>query len=114
MRRPALAAALLAATLTAWIISVQQMRGMDAGPGTDLGAFGRFIGIWVTMMAAMMLPSAAPTVLMFSGLRRGVPTWAFVAGYLLAWTTVGLAAYGAFRGLRELAPSFAAWEERGP
>jgi len=65
---------------------------MDAGPGTDLGAFGWFIGIWVTMMAAMMLPSAVPTVVMFSGLRRGAPAWAFVAGYLLAWTTVGLAA----------------------
>ena len=114
MRRSALAAALLASALTAWIVSVQQMRGMEAGPGTDLGAFGRFIMIWVTMMAAMMLPSAAPAVLMFSGLRRGAPAWAFVAGYLLAWTTVGLAAYAAFRGLRELAPSFAAWEERGP
>jgi len=114
VRRSALAAALLASALTAWIVSVQQMRGMEAGPGADLGAFGRFIMIWVTMMAAMMLPSAAPAVLMFSGLRRGAPAGAFVAGYLLAWTTVGLAAYAAFRGLRELAPSFAAWEERGP
>ena len=114
VRRSALAAVLLSGALVAWVVSAQRMHGMDAGPGTDLGAFGWFIGIWVTMMAAMMLPSAAPTVLMFSGLHRGAPAWAFVAGYLLAWTTVGLAAYASFRGLRELAPSYTAWEERGP
>jgi len=113
-RRAAIAAALLSAALAAWVVSAQRMRGMDAGPGTDLGAFGWFIGIWVTMMAAMMLPSAAPAVLMFSGLRRGAPTWAFIGGYLLAWTTVGVAAYAAFRGLRELTPSYTAWDERGP
>ena len=42
------------------------MRGMDAGPGTDLGALGWYVGIWVTMMAAMMLPSVAPMVLIFA------------------------------------------------
>ena len=42
------------------------MRGMDAGPGTDLGSAGWYLGIWVTMMAAMMLPSATPMVLLFS------------------------------------------------
>ena len=55
-QRAALGASLLGVTLVAWIVTVQRMRGMDAGPGTDLGAFGWFIGIWVTMMAAMMLP----------------------------------------------------------
>ena len=66
VRRPALVAALLAAALVAWIVTAQRMRGMDAGPGTDLGAFGWFMGIWVTMMAAMMLPSAVPAVAMFA------------------------------------------------
>ena len=56
-------AALLGASLVAWIVTVERMRGMDAGPGTDLGGLGWFLGIWVTMMAAMMLPSAAPMVL---------------------------------------------------
>jgi predicted metal-binding membrane protein len=113
VRRPALVAALLAAALVAWIVTAQRMRGMDAGPGTDLGAFGWFMGIWVTMMAAMMLPSALPTVAMFAGVRPGAPAWAFVVGYLLAWATVGLAAYGAYRALRELAPGVTAWDERG-
>jgi predicted metal-binding membrane protein len=111
--RTALAASLLGAALVAWIVAVERMRGMDAGPGTDLGALGWFIGIWVTMTAAMMLPSAAPAVLMFSGLRRGAHTWAFVLGYLLAWTGCGLAAYALYRGVRGSAPRFIAWDDRG-
>ena len=90
------------------------MRGMDAGPGTDLGALGWFLGIWVTMMAAMMLPSAAPAVLMFARVRHGAATWTFVLGYLLAWTTYGLAAFAVYRGIRAAAPSFLAWNDRGP
>ena len=73
--RATLVAVLLGGALVAWIVTVQRMRGMDAGPGTDLGALGWYIGIWVTMMAAMMLPSAAPTVLMFSRSRGGAQTW---------------------------------------
>jgi predicted metal-binding membrane protein len=87
---------------------------MDAGPGTDLGALGWFVGIWVTMMAAMMLPSAAPAVLMFSRARRGAQTPLFVLGYLVAWTACGLAAYALYRGIRAAAPSFLAWDDHGP
>ena len=104
---------LLCVALAAWILAVDRMRGMDAGPGTDLGAFGWFLGIWVTTTAAMMLPSAAPAVLLFADVRRA-PPWAFAAGYLVAWTAVGLVAYGSFRLLRWWAPSFLAWDERGP
>src|SRR3982751_919142 len=104
----------LAGALVAWIITIERMRGMDAGPGTDLGALGWYVGIWVTMMAAMMLPAAAPTVLMFSRVRPGAHAWVFVLGYLLAWTGYGLAAYALYRGIRASAPSFLAWEERGP
>jgi predicted metal-binding membrane protein len=114
LRRPGLAGALLLASLAAWVVALEQMRGMDAGPGTDLGALGWFLGIWVTMMTAMMLPSAAPAVLMFSELRRDAPAWAFAGGYLLAWAGAGVVAYGGFRGLNALAPSFTAWEESGP
>lgn len=112
--RTAIAASLFGAALVAWIVAVERMRGMDAGPGTDLGALGWYVGIWVTMMAAMMLPSAAPTVLMFSRLRPGGHTWVFVLGYLLAWTGYGLAAYAVYRGIRASAPSFVGWDDRGP
>src|SRR5919109_4238223 len=85
------AALLLAAALVAWIVTVDRMQGMDAGPGTDLGGLGWYVGVWVTMMAAMMLPSVAPMVLVHARVsgeraRRGqgqlVSTWIFVAGYL--------------------------------
>ena len=115
---------LLGAALIAWIVTVERMRGMDAGPGTDLGALGWFLGVWVTMMAAMMLPSAAPMVLVVhrvSGERADrasapapVSTWMFVAGYLASWTAYGLAAYGAYRAVTAADPGFIAWDREGP
>jgi predicted metal-binding membrane protein len=105
---------LLGVALVAWVVAGEAMSGMDEGPGTSLGTLGWFIGIWVTMMAAMMLPSAMPTVLLFAGLRRGAGAWVFVLGYLLAWTTYGLAAYAIYRAVRAVAPSFLAWDEQGP
>src|SRR6266851_500348 len=95
-------ALLLGAALVTWILVVRRMRGMDAGPGTDLGGLGWYLGVWVTMMAAMMLPSVAPMVLLFDRVsaertRRGwaaVPTWIFASSYFAVWTLYGLAAYG--------------------
>ena len=116
------AALLLAAALVAWIVTIDRMWGMDAGPGTDLGGLGWFTGIWVTMMAAMMLPSVAPMALLFariSGERRShgrafVPTWVFLAGYLAAWTAYGLAAYGLFRLVTAFGTDWLAWDRAGP
>lgn len=50
--------------------------------------------MWTVMMAAMMLPSLAPALLLYGGICRadrtgGSPTlrvYAFAAGYMLAWT----------------------------
>ena len=78
---------------------------MDAGPGTSLGGLGWYLGVWVTMMAAMMLPSTAPMVVLFDRVsaeraRRGqahVPTSIFVLAYLLVWAAYGLVAYGLYR-----------------
>ena len=53
---------LLAIAGLAWWWTARSMSGMDAGPGTDLGALGWFVGVWVVMMAAMMFPASAPTV----------------------------------------------------
>jgi len=116
------AAVLLGATLVTWIVSIERMRGMDMGPGTDLGAVGWYLGLWVTMMAAMMLPSAAPMVLVFSRIareraRRGrayTPTWTFVAGYLAVWTAYGVVAYGVYRVVAAADLAFLAWDEQGP
>src|SRR6266480_3996968 len=114
---------LVAGAVAAWAVTVDRMRGMDAGPGTDLGGLGWFAGIWVTMMAAMMLPSVAPMVLAFARLtkeraRRGqavlVPTWVFVAGYFAAWTAYGLVAYGLFRAVDAVDGGALAWDRAGP
>jgi hypothetical protein len=35
-----------------WALTVARMRGMDMGPGTDLGSLGWFVVVWTTMMAA--------------------------------------------------------------
>jgi len=99
-------AVLLGAALAAWAVAVVRMRGMDAGPGTDLGGLGWYLGVWVTMMAAMMLPSAAPMVLLFASVARErtprVSPLVFVFPYLAVWTAYGLAAYALARGVRAL------------
>ena len=56
-------ALLIGGALVTWIVTYERMHGMDGGPGTDLGGLGWFLGVWVTMMAAMMLPSVAPMAL---------------------------------------------------
>ncbi|HEX6701638.1 MAG TPA: DUF2182 domain-containing protein [Gaiellaceae bacterium] len=114
------ATVIAASALAAWIVSVTRMRGMDMGPGTDLGGLGWFLGIWVTMMAAMMLPSAMPMVLLFGHVAarqtasRGVlgPTAVFVAGYLGVWTAFGIVAFGLARLVRDLEPGFVAGHGR--
>ena len=112
----------VAVALVTWIVTVQRMRGMDGGPGTDLGALGWFLGVWVTMMAAMMLPSALPMVLLFRrissqrsrGERGYVPVWIFAASYLAVWAAYGLVAYGLYRLVIHVGSGFLAWNRAGP
>ncbi len=113
-------AVLIGATLAAWLVLLVRMRGMDAGPGTDLGTLGWYVGIWVTMTAAMMLPSASPMLLVYSKVASGssrrpaAMTAVFLAGYVIAWTAYGLVAYGLYRLIRSLDPSFLGWSREGP
>jgi predicted metal-binding membrane protein len=98
---PAATAASLAGTLglaaACWVIAVWQMNGMDMGTTTQLGSLGAFIAVWVAMMAAMMLPGAAPAVLRRAHARgvRAVPP--FVGSYLAVWALAGVAVYAAYR-----------------
>jgi predicted metal-binding membrane protein len=107
---------LLALAALAWWSTADRMAGMDAGPGTDLGALGWFLGIWVVMMAAMMLPSLAPTVALYTTMtRRRGPGRAllFTTGYLLVWGAAGLAAYGLFELGRSTVGAALAWNSGG-
>jgi len=63
-------------------------------------ALGPFLGTWTVMMAAMMLPSATPMILLHrlgadGRLRRALWSAAFVAGYLVVWGSVGIVVWGA-------------------
>jgi predicted metal-binding membrane protein len=119
--RTLLLATLLALAVGAWVLTEARMAGMDAGPGTDPGTLGFFAISWVVMMAAMMFPSVAPMVLVFASIQRrrrdrsetAVARGIFVAGYLLAWTAFGLAAYGLYVGVRALSIDALAWDRAG-
>jgi predicted metal-binding membrane protein len=103
---------LLGAAVVAWVVTFERMRGMDGGPGTDLGGLGWFLGIWVTMMAAMMLPSAAPAAQRV--VRLASPAVLFAVGYLAVWAMFGLAAYALFRLVDSFDAGWLAWDEGGP
>ena len=119
----ALVAALLGLAIVAWLVTDDRMDGMSSTPGMSLGGLGFYVTVWVVMMAAMMFPSVAPTVLMYDRVREGhrasgrgaAPgaTAIFVSGYLLAWTAAGLLAYGLLELGRELDPAFLAWDDAG-
>jgi predicted metal-binding membrane protein len=105
---------LVAGAVAAWAVTIARMRGMDAGPGTDLGGLGWYLGIWVTMTAAMMLPSAAPAARRVARLTRRDPTLLFTAGYLAVWTGYGLLAYSVFRLVSSFDIGWLAWDRGGP
>src|SRR3954453_7446563 len=118
-----LLALLLTLAAVAWLVTDNQMSGMDAGPGTDLGSVGFFLGVWVVMMAAMMFPSIAPMVVMHVRIQEGrkargqsAPAGAttlFVAGYLVTWTAAGLVGYGVYELGKVIAGDVFAWDGGG-
>jgi predicted metal-binding membrane protein len=95
-------AAALTATLglaaACWVIAARQMRGMDMGGATELGSFASFVAIWVSMMAAMMLPGAAPAVARRAQANGDLgAVLLFVGSYLAVWTLVGVTVYALYR-----------------
>lgn len=119
----ALLGALLVLAAVAWLVANERMASMASMPAMDLGGLGFYLTVWVVMMAAMMFPSVAPTVLMYDRLREGHrargrgaardATALFVTGYLCVWTAAGLAAYGLVDLVRSLELAFLAWDESG-
>jgi predicted metal-binding membrane protein len=112
---------LIAVAAACWAITASRMQGMDMGPGTDLGGFGWFAGVWATMMAAMMLPSLVPMASAYARRARGarassptVETVLFACGYLLVWVGAGALAYLVIDAVSALDPSWLAWDEAGP
>jgi predicted metal-binding membrane protein len=76
-----------------------EMPDMAPMPWTPVSAALLFVMWWV-MMIAMMVPSAAPTVLLYAAVKRGkddasgpvLEGWMFLSGYLLIWAGFSLMA----------------------
>jgi predicted metal-binding membrane protein len=106
------AAVLLLAAAVAWLVTVGRagsMRGMTGSMGLGLAAV---VGMWVLMMAAMMLPSVAPVASMY---QRSLRSWralrlaGFTGGYLLAWAAAGIPAYLLTAAVARLVDGHPAW-----
>ncbi len=90
----------------AWLYLWHDARAMSNMDMADMqhavgaGTVALTFGMWTVMMVGMMLPSAAPTILLYGALvrksgERGTvlpAVWIFTSGYLVAWTSFSLAA----------------------
>src|ERR1022692_2255221 len=91
---PAIVLAELGLAAACWAAAAWLMGGMDMGVAPRPGSLVFFAAAWVTMMAAMMLPGAAPAVARharMSGKVRAAPP--FVGSYLAIWALAGVVAY---------------------
>lgn len=110
-----------------WVVAVGRMDGMDMGVATELGSFGVFIGDWIPMMAAMMLPGAAPAVARRARVdRSALAAPLFLCSYLAVWALAGIGVYAVYEphgttvagaltiaaGLYELTPPKRMWRRR--
>jgi predicted metal-binding membrane protein len=107
---------LFALAAIGWWWTAARMAGMDGGPWTALGALGWFLGVWIVMMAAMMLPSLAPTAALYSRMTRQrspVLPLLFTAGYLVIWGAAGALAFALAAGGAAVAGDVLAWDRGG-
>ncbi|MEF0942949.1 DUF2182 domain-containing protein [Rhizobium sp. BR 362] len=131
-----LLASLAVLTAAAWALSLYQTLSMDmpmgitvrggmqdmegmagmamggiAADGWSVAGAAIFVAVWTVMMAAMMLPAAAPMIFMFATAQArreqhvAIPTWIFVAGYMLVWAAAGLLVYALVQFGSEFAAS---------
>lgn len=108
---------LLALTLGAWLYLAwvaTDMNSMSSAMAPGLRAWtaaetGLMFVMWSVMMVAMMLPSAAPMILLHARVQRTAgaahphrATWAFTGGYLVVWTLFSAGATGVQCALERL------------
>jgi len=118
------AAGLAALAILAWLFLINMSRtmaSMEMPDGTRMampmpeawtpGQFALMVLMWVVMMVAMMVPSAAPMILTFATINRrraesggrAVPTAVFLAGYLVMWSAFSVIATLLQWGLQSIA-----------
>jgi len=116
--RAVVAAGLLGLALLAWVYVARMAAATPSGmmpmPGMAAGGdpgLAWLVGMWAVMMVAMMLPSAAPTILLFASVSRrrrllgqpAIPVLVFTLGYLLVWTVYAVVAASAQWKLHHMA-----------
>lgn len=105
---------LFAMAAAGWWWTVRQMRGMDSGPWASLGTFGWFLGVWVVMMAAMMLPSVSPTIALYARMSKSrLLAVSFTTGYLATWASAGVVAFVIGLAARQAGHDVFAWGHAG-
>jgi predicted metal-binding membrane protein len=98
------ALALAAVAAVAWfgVLRASAMPMHAPGPAASLPEAVAFTAAWGIMMAAMMLPGAAPMILLYRtvsrklvarGRDRAIAPWAFAGVYLAVWTLLGVPVY---------------------
>ena len=112
--------AVVALTVLAWVVTLDQVRAMGNGAGTMGMSFVAIVAMWIAMMAAMMFPSMAPVAILWtrsivSRSSSAVASYRialFVTGYLLAWAFAGVLAFFGlvvFEQVLVLAGNHAGW-----
>ncbi len=113
-----LALAGICALCWAWIVPMSRdMYGTMTGASVwmmraqwDAAHLALLFAMWLVMMVGMMLPSAAPTLLLYArvvrkddgGAAPAARVYAFLCGYLLCWAAFSLAATALQRSLSTL------------
>lgn len=111
--------ALLVLAALAWFVTIRSSVGV-AGMAMGIAQIGRsmaldmgaviFLAMWLTMMVAMMFPTIGPMVLahrmVVAHRGEGIgATVAFVAGFLMVWTAVGMIPLSVLFAFRNVAAS---------
>ena len=109
-------AGLAGTTAIAWGYLATIEGDMDGMAMPEMGAWSatdalQMFVMWSVMMVGMMLPSAAPMILLHAAVRRRrarrslvfAPTGVFATGYVVAWTLFSIVATGAQWGLEQAA-----------
>ena len=113
----------VAISLVAWLGALVLMAGMGERQGPPLQGLPVFLGGWVVMLTAMMLPSELSYIRTFAALlesrnRASVARQRIVvcliAGYGITWVAYGLAAYLLDTAARAVGPTMFAWNRAGP
>ena len=86
----------LAVAAVSWIVVMAQMSAMTMSSGGS--SLPAFLTMWVSMMAAMMLPSTLPIVVRLARAGSPMGNWPLTVGallvvYLVVWATFGVVAH---------------------